>query len=141
MLFITETESPYALECIETLNAHNFNNNYLLGKNKEASKELKKLKYERILTEQNKASWLEENKDELEFIFDLSENMSFSKSLWDYGVKNQVPMLIINPSEDLREWIREQVKSPFFWAACNQDKLSYESMIHLIQERDRNGFL
>ena len=141
MIFITEVKQPYAIKCIQTLNAYNFKNNYLLSNNKPTEANLKKLRYEKILTEESKASWLEENKDELEFIIDLSEDDDLSKFLWDYGVQNQVPILILNPSGDLRKWIPNQVNSPFFWAAYNQDALSLNGMIDLIQERDKKGFL
>ncbi|MFY0601682.1 MAG: hypothetical protein JXR03_18560 [Cyclobacteriaceae bacterium] len=100
---------------INALNKRNFNN-LIIAVQQVASSTFDGLKITEVIDFKNVPTWENINVEELEFVFDLTDNLTIAQQQWEYCIENQVPIIHLCDNEDFKNWTEDQNKSPFYWS-------------------------
>jgi hypothetical protein len=139
MILITLGTSNFSIELIKTLNSQNFNNNFIVVDAASDISRLEGMKYEKAILRTDLDAWLLANNEELEFVIDNQHEDALTKMFWQFGIDNQVPLIVSGASDMIQSWAKGQEKSPFFWAMYPNDTPDHDGLIQVMMEREGSG--
>lgn len=135
LILIENTETGTGL--IKKLNKRNFNN-LIIATDHPKLLNSQIFKVTKIIPLEKVYSWSEDNCEELEFVFDLSENQGISKTLWRFCSNNQVPIVYVDTDKGFEDWTKLQNISPFYWKRhflTNRGEITFNKLITYMIDR------
>ncbi|MFT6866781.1 MAG: hypothetical protein ACJA08_001618 [Cyclobacteriaceae bacterium] len=140
MILIFIGKDDFGTKLIKALNAQNFKN-LTFVQNDIRHTATAELEFSEVIKSDHVNQWILENSEELEFVFDLRENLRQSKLLWSLGSTYQIPIGFLNTMSDFPIWTARQQDSPFYWAIFDsgEQRFSADEMIIDMLERKDSG--